>query len=183
MIKKEIVTKENMIKDCLAAEKSFLYDPLWYRCFALVNFGLWAVILFLGHFGWIAWLDMVIIAYHLVLLIRRIVYIVLRCKRIRNGEFSVSSDVLKYINTERIYEPHHAGRHMRLMREVTKLYFTSLSHRLAYTTYYPWSQEYYCTPQGLLYTALEGDEFYLVLDNQTHDVLYIYNKKFFELNE
>ncbi len=180
MPKPVILTKENIIKDCLAASNSFLHDPVGYRCGNVILWTLVAFLFFLGRVYWLAWINIAFIVYHLVWLFWYVVRYVLQCKRIRNGEFTVSTDVLRYINTETVFEPHLSGSHSYTTREITKLYFTSLSHRLAYTSYYSWCSEYVFTPQGLLNTSKEGDEFYLVSDNKTHDVLCVYNRRFFD---
>ena len=46
---------------------------------------------------------------------------------------------------------------------------------------YRWSKEMSMTFEGLYNTSLSGDEFYIVVDTVTHNLLYAYNTKFFTL--
>ena len=48
---------------------------------------------------------------------------------------------------------------------------------------YRWSNELSMSFDGLLNTSVSGDEFYVVIDNVTQEILYAYNSKFFNFLE
>ncbi len=90
------------------------------------------------------------------------------------GNFQVVTD--RVVRTEERYDPH---RHKRCWY----LHFASFGkYEIMGGTHYDWSERYAMTDEGIYNTAIEGDTFYIVTDNNK-TILQVYNTKFFEYTE
>lgn len=64
------------------------------------------------------------------------------------------------------------------------LYFENFGNYIVTYNNYLWSKEFYMSAQGLVNTSVCGDEFYLVIaKTEKKEILFVYNTKFFELDE
>lgn len=64
-------------------------------------------------------------------------------------------------------------------KDITYFYFSSQRWRVR-SDNYRWSELYYMSKAGLCNTSLIGDEFYLVMLNDTHEIACVYNTKLFD---
>lgn len=196
-MKKEILTKENIIKDLLRVEKIrrnirhevrfYVYAP----CIAI------AILIFLLWRNWLFSIPFAVVAiYHIIRLIIELRELNARRAAIINGDFAVSSDTLTHIAEELALEPNIRMynfalgylRRSSVSKDITVLYFRGGSWRLYEKNEFPnrgrhyhWSKEFAMSTEGLLNTSVEGNEFYVVTFEG--EIVYAYNDKFFEYKE
>ncbi len=91
------------------------------------------------------------------------------------ASYTVVKDRLVNIVEETVEEYNHR----QSFKTVTVFYFSSQSWRVPPYNY-QWSDLYHMSGTGLCNTSLIGDEFYLVLLNDTHEICCVYNTKLFE---
>ena len=137
-------------------------------------------------------------AYHIV----RYVIEYRKCKKSKNaiisiigrGEISVSTETLRHIAREIIYEPHNGWGNFllssvfaktHLTKTVTVYHFNGEASWRVPTVdkHYSWSREFYMSSKGLENISIVGDEFFFVRLQNHPDIAYIYPCKNFELDE
>lgn len=189
IITKEILIKENIIKDLLRSEKfrrnirEEIHFCYYAPCITIAVF-----ILLLWRFWLIALPFLVVAAYHVIRLIAELREFRSRKSAIENGDFAIAQDTLSHIANTSVHEPHMRGGRRRNLKEVADLYFGGGSWRIYANTnapnrnnHYLWSKDFAMTNAGLLNTSVKGNEFYIVIFEG--EVVYAYNKKLFEYTE
>lgn len=99
----------------------------------------------------------------------------MRRKRIANGGYIVLTERLSGVLEETV--PDMTRR--LLMRSAWFLHFSLKKWEIPCFNY-SWSERYHMSCKGVVNTSITGDEFYVVLYNDTHEIGYAYPKKFFE---
>ena len=104
-------------------------------------------------------------------------------KGISRGDISITVVKLSHIAEQTIYEPHFVGKHRREYKIVNFFYFNSgFSWRMpGILKFYKWSPQHSISPQGLINTSVEGNEFYYIELKEFPDISYIYPCKNFKL--
>lgn len=182
---KEILTKENIKRDLKYAASRRFSNRIAYRLDFVIPW-LFAAILVgaLTRILWIAALMSIFPAYHLVQLAREYIPYRKNVSRIIRGEFSVHRDTLVKICSETIYEP-WVGRRGRIhyYKEVSFFHFEQFDWRVVYGKHYTWSDFISMSTTGLENTSVEGNTFFVAVYNNSPEVGYVYNTKFFIWNE
>ncbi len=191
-MKKEVLTSKNIEQNVIAFKKKQLkvrYSALQMLIAALFV----SVLLIIFAFKFIHWIV------GLVSLLLPVVAVAVFLPRIRAeklykttvtcGEYTVIKDTLVNVDKETVVEPNphrginiYIGRRRRnhlYINEVAFLYFSSRKWRIPYRCY-EWSSLYNMSRDGISNTSIIGDEFYLVILNDTQEICVAYNAKFFE---
>lgn len=176
-VEKDILTKENIIKDLLkfesgvSSKKTDWFFPLFTSLagIAIIS-GLLLQRLWVGLV-----LGLLPVACIVILIIQLQPGNKIR-QEIKNGNFTVTTDTLNSITEEEIVEPRIGSGSTRTVRFLN---FNGFSWRMLGAIYYPWSELYHMSPQGIVNTSCEGDEFYIAILTADTDVCYVYNTKFF----
>ena len=174
--RKEVLTKENIVKDLLKAENQYgFYKGYNYLAFMI------SIILFsfvIGIFN--IYLGVVIFlftVYPLIKFIQETRLSKMRKQAIKNGDFTISTEKLINIGEESSLETNTLSQ--RSSRTVSFLYFSCQKWKIP-TINYTWSDLYKMSEAGIKNTSLIGNEFYVVTDNSSHEIGCVYNTKFFE---
>ena len=188
-MKKELLTTDNIKHDLLLSIQSNYVNKSEWRLETAFAITLLAVIT--GFLLKNIWIGLAIFAPAVYLAVR---YIIAEKKfkseiraaedAVNREEFIISLETLDKVREETIYEPHsgHRGK-TRLTKDVCFFYFVSgVKWRMPRVAkHYEWSKEYYISSAGLNNTSVSGNEFYFVKLESDPKVSYIYNTKFFEL--
>ena len=98
---------------------------------------------------------------------------------VERGDFTVSTEILENVSEEIQYK--RVGRHRRAYPVRYLCFRTGRRWRIPDGTSYEWSMRYAMSGQGLDYTSVNEDEFYVITLQGYYHVAYVYNKKLFEL--
>ena len=189
-MKKEILKYENLGEDIM-----YLYDVHFNRLHFLFS----AIILF--PFIFISLIMMMVegtvglIFLLVVLILNALPYLItyIKSKRIKaiirkNGYSIINGKLLSINSHDADYSPHRQFSKFWLEiifsvgdweiggRKNFSYRFNTGDRHL-----YRWSKDLAMTFDGLCNTSCSGDEFYIVVDNVTKNILYAYSKKFFTL--
>lgn len=195
-LKKEILTKEKCIQDLLLPTQP-MRGPWWSMLLILVPFGLIMGLMLVmasqfadrverivvyAVFGSLP-LLFVILFVSVILSVRR------KNRKIRVGRFHIEQDLLVNAVQDAYY--HFPTRYDNGLRDRLDFsghgsYFldSGAGHGRG-SIYYKWSENYYMTAKGIFNTAIAGDTFYLVVndDDPERKPVMVYNAKFFDYKE
>ena len=190
-MKKELVTIDNIKHDLLLSIRSNYVNKSEWRISVAISITLLAIIT--GFLLKNIWIGLVIFIPALYQIIRYIIAEKKFKRKVRvaedavnRGEFIISLETLDKVREETIYEPHSGYRgRTNLTKDVCFFYFASgIKWRMPRVAkHYEWSKEYYISSEGLNNTSVSGNEFYFVKLESDPKISYIYNSKFFELED
>jgi hypothetical protein len=188
-MKKELLTTDNIKHDLLLSIQANYANKSEWRIETAFAITLLAVIT--GFLLKNIWIGLAIFAPAVYLAVR---YIIAEKKfkseiraaedAVNREEFIISLETLDKVREETIYEPHSGYRgKTHLTKDVCFFYFVSgIKWRMPrIAKHYEWSKEYYISSAGLNNTSVSGNEFYFVKLESDTKISYIYNTKFFEL--
>lgn len=104
---------------------------------------------------------------------------------VTSDEFTVIKETLVNVGKETVVDKKrtsYIGRRRQRyahLNEADFLYFSSRKWRVP-PKCYTWSEEFRMSRDGIVNTAVIGNEFYLVICNKTQEILVAYNTKIFE---
>ncbi len=188
-MKKETLTSKNIEQDIIAFKKKQIKTGFSYV--ELLTAALCASVpLIICAFKFIHWIvglaSLLLPVIAVAVLLPRMRAEKLYKTTVICGEYTVIKDTLVNVDKETVVEPnrrrsiYRARRHNHLyIDDVEFLYFSSRKWRIPYRCY-EWSSLYNMSREGISNTSIIGDEFYLVILNNTHEICVAYNAKFFE---
>ena len=182
--RKEVLTKENIVKDLLKAENEFGTYKIYNYFSYMIPIILLSIIIVTSTNIYMGIVVFLFAVYPLIQLIREIYILKMRKQAIRNGEFTITMEKLSHIAKEAIPKSQYGFSLARLgsrwaRMEVDFLYFSYQKWRIPIINY-TWSNVYKMSKAGIKNTSLIGDEFYVVTNNDNHEIGCAYNTKFFE---
>lgn len=187
-MKKELLTTDNIKHDLLISIRSNYVNKSEWRLTSSFAITLFAITT--GIFLKNIWIGLAIFAPAVYLAVRYIIAEKKFKSKVRAAEdavdreeFIISLETLEKVREETIYEPHTYGGKHRSTKDFYFFYFTSgIKWRMPrIAKHYEWSKEYYISSEGLNNTSVSGNEFYFVKLESEPKVSYVYNTKFFEL--
>lgn len=187
---KEYLTKDNIKHDLLLSIQSSYVNKSEWRIEAAVAIILLAIIT--GFLLKNIWIGLAIFAPAVYQIVRYIISEKKFKSKVRAAEdavareeFIISLETLEKVRQETIYEPHNYGGKHYSTREAYVFYFVSgIKWRMpGIAKHYEWSKEYYISSGGLNNTSVGGNEFYFIRLESDPKVSYVYNTKFFELED
>ncbi len=190
-MKKEHLTIDNIKHDLLLSIQSNYVNKSEWRLTSSFAITLFAITT--GIFLKNIWIGLAIFAPAVYLAVR---YIIAEKKfknkvraaedAVNREEFIISLETLDKVRQETIYEPHsgYSGKY-HSTKDVYFFYFASgIKWRMPrIAKHYEWSKEYYISSAGLNNTSVSGNEFYFIKLESDPTVSYVYNTKFFELED
>ena len=189
-MKKETLTKDNIKHDLILSIQSNYVNKSEWRFEAAFAITLLAIIT--GFLLKNIWIGLAIFTPAVYQIVRYIISEKKFKSKVRAAEdavareeFIISLETLEKVRQETIYEPHTYGGKRYSTREAYVFYFVSdIKWRMpGIAKHYEWSKEYYISSAGLNNTSVSGNEFYFVKLESDPKVSYVYNTKFFELED
>ncbi len=189
-MKKERLTTDNIKHDLLISINENYSSKADWRFSISLPIAILAI--FAGIFLKNIWIGLLIFSFAVYQMVRYIIaekkfknQIKITKDAVMREEFIVSIETLDKVREETIYEPHMPGRHVHHTKDVYFFYFVSeIKWRMPQIRkHYEWSKDYYISSEGLNNTSVSGNEFYFIRLESDPKVAYIYNTKFFELDE
>ena len=189
-MKKELLTTDNIKHDLLLSIQSNYVNKSEWRLTSSFAITLFAITT--GVFLKNIWIGLAIFTPAVYQIVR---YVITEKKfknkvraaedAVNREEFIISLETLEKVREETIYEPHTYGSKHRSTKEVLFFYFTSgIKWRMPrIAKHCEWSKEYYISSAGLNNTSVSGNEFYFIKLESDPTVSYVYNTKFFELED
>ena len=175
---KEVLTKENIVKDV----RAYVGQNVYFVRSDFRELTIYATISAIGTIWQRIWVLAVPLCMIAVVCILRHIYLwsVERkeYKVMANGEFTVLKEKLSHIGKETIHESGARGT----ATEANFLYFSCGQWRIMPQNY-TWSKTFSMSGRGVDNTSLVGDEFYVVILHSTQEICAVYNTKFFIYEE
>lgn len=189
---KEHLTKDNIKHDLLLSIQSNYVNKSEWRFTSSFAITLFAITV--GFLLKNIWIGLLIFTFAVYQMVRYIIAEKKFKSKVRAAEdavmrekFIISRETLDKVREETIYEPHssYSGKY-HSTKEVYFFYFVSdIKWRMpgGIGTHYAWSKEHYISSTGLNNTSVSGNEFYFVRLESDPKISYVYNTKFFELED
>ena len=185
-MRKEVLTDNNISQDIIAFKKrhprKFLNIIEYLIAFLILSI---IVIAVAFKFHWIAGtLSLALPVIVAIIFIPRIRAAHISENTVTCGEYTVIKDKLVNIAHETVVRkrrisPLYPNNNRYSVDEVEALYFSS-RHWCIPRRCYEWSSLYNMSGDGISNTSVIGDEFYLIILNETQEICVAYNTKFFE---
>ena len=188
-MKKELLTSVNIEKDIIAFKKK-PKNTRFSSLRILVAILLISLLVIIYAFSFIHWI--VGIASLLLPVIALTVFLPhIRAEKLYKntvscGEYTIITDTLVNVGKETVVEQNRyqsllmGRRHDHLyIKDAEFLYFSSRKWQIP-SKCYEWSALYNMSREGISNTSINGDEFYLVILNDTQEICVAYNAKLFE---
>ncbi len=178
-IKKEVLTKENLVADLLKAEKVRAFSKTSSSFAYLILIPLLSITVGIVINIYVGIIISLFAVFFLILLIRQIRISKIRQQAIKNGEYTITTEKLVNICEETALQLH---RRYYAAKVSNYMYFSNQKWKIP-SNNYTWSELYKLSEAGIINTSLIGDEFYIVLVNDNHEISCVYNTKFFETRD
>lgn len=195
-MKKELLTKEKCIQDLLLPSNP-MRGPWWAMLLILFPFGLIFGLIFAlaAQFADATERMAVNVVFGAIplllaiLIISAVLYSRRKNRKTRTGRFHIEQDVLvKAVQDAYYCFPTRYDNGLRDMLDFSghgSYFLDSGAGHGRGSIYYKWSENYYMTAKGIFNTAIAGDTFYLVVndDDPERKPIMVYNAKFFDYDE